>query len=35
MSFQDTLIDMKNNDVDRKKESSIEVGKSNNFINII
>ena len=35
MSFQDTLIVMKNNDVDRKKESSIEVGKSNNFINII
>ena len=35
MSFEDTLRDMKSNDVDRKKESSIESGKSNNFINII
>ena len=35
MSFQDTLREMKSNDVDRKKECSIESGKSNNFIKII
>ncbi|WP_400207531.1 SDR family oxidoreductase [Candidatus Methanomassiliicoccus intestinalis] len=34
MSFEDTLRELKKNDVDRKKESSIETGKSNNFIKI-
>lgn len=34
MSFEDTLRELKKNDVDRKKESSIETSKSNNFIKI-
>ena len=35
MLFEDTLRDMEKNDVDRKKESSIESGKSHDFIKIV